>query len=163
MTKISHSKPAKVPRKLYFPPFLQFLSYGIASYVLTANTPALAYQSTILFWLSIPLTLTGLLVLLISVRSFAKAGTTVNPIEPGKVGRLVTTGLYRFTRNPMYLGMLLVLLGAALNLQNIAALSGPFFFLISITLLQIIPEERVLEQNFGSAFAAYRQQTRRWL
>ncbi len=163
MTKTSQSKMAKATKKLYFPPLLQYSVYGIAGYIAAASTPALAYQSATVFWVSIPLILAGLMVLLISVRPFARAGTTVNPIEPEKAGQLVTSGLYRFTRNPMYLGILLVLLGAALAIQNIAALSGPLFFLISMTLLQIMPEERVLEQNFGDAFAAYRQQTRRWL
>ncbi|MEP2736726.1 MAG: isoprenylcysteine carboxylmethyltransferase family protein [Erythrobacter sp.] len=163
MTKFSQPKVAKPIKKLYFPPLLQFMVYGIGGYIAAASFPALAYQSTSLFWASLPLGLVGIVILLISVRSFAKAGTTVNPIEPEKAEQLVTSGLYRCTRNPMYLGMLLVLLAAALAVQNIAALGGPLFFMVSITHLQIIPEERVLERTFGDAFAAYRQQTRRWL
>lgn len=163
MTKSRPSKPYKAPRKLYFPPLLQFLLCAIATYCLAANTPALAYQSAPIFWLSIPFALAGLLMVLISVRSFAKEETTVNPIAPEKAGRLVTTGPYRFTRNPMYLGMLLLLVAVALAIQNTTALGGPLLFMASITFLQIIPEEWVLKENFGSAFAAYRRQTRRWL
>lgn len=162
MTEISDPKPAKTSRKLYFPPLLHFMVYGLFSYILAANMPALGYQFVVLFWASLPMALIGLLVLLASVRSFAIAGTTVNPIEPEKAGQLVTSGLYRFTRNPMYLGMLLVLFAGAIALQNIAALSGPILYAISMTLFQIMPEERVLEENFGSAFTVYRQQTRRW-
>jgi protein-S-isoprenylcysteine O-methyltransferase Ste14 len=163
MTKPSQSKPSKKAQRLYFPPLAQFAIYGIASYVLAAILPFLAIQSAVFFWLSVPLVLFGSIVLLVSVRSFAKAGTTVNPIEPEKADRLVTSGLYRFTRNPMYLGMLLVLFALAFALQNIAAFSGPLLYALSITLFQIIPEERVLEGKFGIAFAAYRKQTRRWL
>ena len=163
MSKSSQSKPAKDTKRLYFSPLLQFAIYGIASYFLAVNIPFLTIQSGVFFWLSVPMVLAGSLLLLLSVRSFARAGTTVNPIEPEKAERLVTTGLYRFTRNPMYLGMLLVLLGLAFAWQNIAAFSGALLYAISITVFQIIPEERVLEENFGNAFAAYREQTRRWL
>lgn len=163
MPQTEKPQRAKKQNRLYFPPLVQFVLYGLAGYIFAANAPALAYKSAALQWASIPAVAAGVLVLLLAVRSFGKANTTVNPIEPEKAEQLVTTGLYRFTRNPMYLGMLLVLLGGALALQNIAAFGGPILFAVSITLLQIIPEERVLEQKFGSAFTAYRQQTRRWL
>ncbi len=156
-------KRPKKQKKLYFPPLMQFALYGLTGYILAANLPALAYESAPLFWVSVPVIAAGALVLFSAVRSFGKANTTVNPITPEQAEQLVTTGLYHFTRNPMYLGMLLVLLGAALALQNLAAFSGPILYSLSITLFQIIPEERVLEQNFGSAFTAYRKQTRRWL
>lgn len=163
MTKTPQFETVKPMRKLYFPPLLQLLIYGIAGYIAAASIPELAYRSAFSFWAGLTFGLMGMIILLASVRSFAKAGATVNPIEPEKAERLVTSGLYRFTRNPMYLGMLLVLLAAALAFQNIAAVIGPLLFFTSITLLQIIPEERVLERTFGNAFATYRQQTRRWI
>jgi len=163
MPQTQISERSKKQKKLYFPPLMQFAFYGLAGYILATNLPALAYGSVPLFWLSVPVIAAGALVLFFAVRSFGRANTTVNPITPEQAEQLVTTGLYRFTRNPMYLGMLLVLVGGALALQNLAAFSGPILYALSITLLQIIPEERVLEQNFGSAFTAYRKQTRRWL
>ena len=163
MLKTSDAKPLKMPRRLYFPPLLQFLVYGLVGYLLAVNLPGLGFEFAAVLWASVPIALAGLIVLLVAVRSFARVGTTVNPIEPDKAGKLVTSGLYRFTRNPMYLGMLLVLIGGALALQNIAALAGPALYMISMTRFQIIPEERVLERSFGSAFTAYCQQTRRWL
>lgn len=163
MPQTDRPKLDNAPSKLYFPPLLQFLVYGIAGYALAASLPALRFHLEVLFWVSIVLVLAGLVVLLLSVRSFGKAGTTVSPIEPDKAGSLVTTGLYRFTRNPMYLGMLLVLLGGAIGLENIAALSAPILYAISITRFQIIPEERVLAKIFGTAFSDYCNRTRRWI
>ena len=75
----------------------------------------------------------------------------------------LTTGLYRVTRNPMYLGMLLVLFGWAVFLSNLAALLIAPLFALYITRFQIIPEERVLAEKFGAAFMAYQSQVRRWL
>ena len=83
---------------------MQFAFYGLAGYILATNLPALAYGSVPLFWLSVPVIAAGALVLFLAVRSFGKANTTVNPITPEEAEQLVTTGLYRFTRNPMYSG-----------------------------------------------------------
>lgn len=156
------TSPVQESGKLYFPPLLQFLIYGLFGYALARVFPAMSYESAILYWASIPLAVLGLLVLLAAVRSFGRTGTTINPIEPDKADQLVMTGLYRFTRNPMYLGMLLVLVAGTLFLQNAAALGGAILYMASMTFLQIMPEERVLEQKFGEAFSTYRKQTRRW-
>ena len=163
MTEVDAPETVTRGKKLPFPPLLQCVFFGIVGFALAQNVPSLGFQFEALFWVSIALVLAGLIVLLLSVRSFGKAGTTVNPIEPDKAGQLVTTGLYSFTRNPMYLGMLLVLLGGALGLQNIAAFSAPILYAISITRFQIIPEERDLVEIFGTAFSDYCSQTRRWI
>jgi protein-S-isoprenylcysteine O-methyltransferase Ste14 len=97
------------------------------------------------------------------VISFRRARTTVNPLKPESSAALVSSGVYAFTRNPMYLGMALALLAWAVYLSSIWSLSGPVLFALYITRFQILPEERVLEGLFGTAFAAYRQRVRRWL
>jgi protein-S-isoprenylcysteine O-methyltransferase Ste14 len=95
--------------------------------------------------------------------SFWRARTTVNPTRPEAASSLVATGIFRVTRNPMYLGLFMVLAGWAAHLANAAALAGPLLFALYITRFQILPEERVLAAKFGSDFEAYRRRTRRWL
>jgi protein-S-isoprenylcysteine O-methyltransferase Ste14 len=95
--------------------------------------------------------------------SFVRAKTTVNPIKPASTSSLVVTGVYRVTRNPMYLGLLLVLLGWATFLANGAAFLLAPLFVLYINRFQIAPEERVLSAKFGAEFSAYQARVRRWL
>ena len=95
--------------------------------------------------------------------AFKRASTTINPFRPQNTTALVTTGVYRRTRNPMYVGLTLVLLGWAAFLVSAWALLGPVVFVLYITRFQIAPEERVLSAKFGAEYAAYRSRVRRWL
>jgi len=97
------------------------------------------------------------------VVSFRRAKTTVNPLRPEASAALVSTGVYSFTRNPMYLGMALVLFAWAAYLSSIWSLVGPVLFALYITRFQIVPEERALERLFGASFAEYKKRVRRWL
>jgi protein-S-isoprenylcysteine O-methyltransferase Ste14 len=97
------------------------------------------------------------------IAAFAAARTTVSPIAPHKATALVTTGVYQLTRNPMYLGLLLGLTGWAVYLGSWLTLLGPVGFHAYISRFQIAPEERILTELFGSAYADYRRQVRRWL
>jgi len=105
----------------------------------------------------------GLLVAIAGVREFARAKTTINPVKIDAASSLVTSGIFSYTRNPMYLGMTLMLIGWALFLNSLGTVLGPLLFALFITRFQIIPEERVMDHKFGDVFAAYRQTTRRWL
>ena len=149
--------------KLYFPPLAQFLVFALAGWVVSWLLPQLTFGSGLANAIAALALVAGMVILIVAVRSFGKASTTINPIEPDKASHLVTNGLYRFTRNPMYLGLLLVMLGGALLLQNYAALIGPVLFVASMTALQIRPEERVLRQKFGSEYDEYVSHTRRWI
>lgn len=95
--------------------------------------------------------------------AFRRARTTINPHKPGDATVLVSSGPYRFTRNPMYAGMLLVLLAWSAFLASPLALLGPAAFVAYITRFQIMPEERALRWLFGGAFIAYEAKVRRWL
>ena len=95
--------------------------------------------------------------------AFRKARTTVNPLTPHRSVAVVSTGVYRLTRNPMYLGLALILLGLAVYLASPWALLGPLVFAAYITRFQIVPEERALQTRFGAAYTAYRARVRRWL
>jgi protein-S-isoprenylcysteine O-methyltransferase Ste14 len=94
---------------------------------------------------------------------FRRARTTINPFKPQNSTTLVTSGIYGFTRNPMYVGLTLVLLGWAVFLCSAWALPGPVVFVLYITRFQIVPEERVLSAKFGEAYTAYTERVRRWL
>ena len=105
----------------------------------------------------------GLLVDLCGVLQFWRAGTTINPIKIEGSSKLVTTGLYRLSRNPMYIGQVLLLIAWAVYLQNVLSMFLIVAFILWIDRFQIVPEERVLEEKFGEAFRAYRRTVRRWL
>ncbi len=94
---------------------------------------------------------------------FNRARTTVNPLSPHKASALVTTGIFRHTRNPMYLGMLLVLVGWGIYLGNAAAWAALPLFVGLLNQLQIKGEERVLRERFGDEYARYTARVRRWL
>jgi len=94
---------------------------------------------------------------------FRRAKTTMSPIKPGAASALVTGGVFRFTRNPMYLSLLLYLVAWALYLSNWLALLFLPLFVLYINRFQIAPEERTLSLLFGAEYAAYRGRVRRWL
>ena len=95
--------------------------------------------------------------------SFRASRTTVNPMRPEKASALVTGGVYRFTRNPMYVGMACLLTAWALVLPSWLSWLGPPGFVLYITRFQILPEERVLLGLFGDEYRAFMQRVRRWL
>jgi protein-S-isoprenylcysteine O-methyltransferase Ste14 len=113
--------------------------------------------------LATALVVTGAAIAIGGVMSFRRAKTTVNPLKPEASAALVSTGVYSFTRNPMYLGMAMVLLAWSVYLSSPASLAGPILFASYITRFQILPEERVLERLFGTPFAEYKKRVRRWL
>lgn len=105
----------------------------------------------------------GISILVAAVLSFKKQDTTVNPLQPEKASSLVITGLFKYSRNPMYLGMLLLLLSLTAKFNVIGGLLITLGFLLFMTKFQIIPEECALESKFGEKFTQYTRQTRRWL
>ena len=107
--------------------------------------------------------LIGAVIALSGVASFRQHDTTVNPTRPETTTLIVTAGIYRFTRNPMYLGLAFVLAGWAVYLANIAAMALVPVFALYMTRFQIKPEERALMAKFGADFADYMATVRRWL
>lgn len=105
----------------------------------------------------------GILVDVLAVVQFRTAKTTVNPMHPEATSSLVTNGLYAYSRNPMYIGLLLCLVGVALLLRSLTPLAILPLFVMIVTLLQIMPEERALQKNFGDEFSYYKQKVPRWL
>jgi protein-S-isoprenylcysteine O-methyltransferase Ste14 len=97
------------------------------------------------------------------VLAFRRARTTLNPTKPGQASAPVRSGVYRVTRNPMYVGLLCILVAWAVFLSSAWALLGPVVFVLYIGRFQIEPEERALATLFGGEFADYRAKVRRWL
>lgn len=125
--------------------------------------PALDFDFPGRFPLILILVVAGILVGGIALSLFARARTTVNPLKPRESSALVTRGLYRWTRNPMYLGMLIVLVAWALLVANGLAFVGLPLFMLYLNRFQIGPEERVLRERFGAQFDDYCGRVRRWL
>lgn len=148
--------------ELRIPPPLVGGLIGLAMWALTTRSLAGLSESMRLV-VALVLVLMGAAVSLAGVVSFRRARTTVNPLKPEKTSSLVCSGIYRITRNPMYLGFLLVLIGWAVMLGSAFAVLGPVLFVGYISRFQIVPEERVLASLFGDEFAAYRARVRRWL
>ena len=107
--------------------------------------------------------LSGVAAGIAGIIEFRRARTTVNPMTPSASSSLVDRGIYRRTRNPMYLGMALLLLGWGIWLGSLVALLVLPLFTAWLTRFQIIPEERALAARFGEEFAAYQRRVRRWL
>src|SRR5688572_26935975 len=128
--------------ELRIPPPVVGLAVAAAMWALARIAPALQLPDLLRLTGTAGLGALGVAVALAGVVSFHRARTTVNPLKPEKSAALVSTGVYSFTRNPMYLGMALVLLAWAVYLDSIWSLVGPFAFALYITRFQIIPEER---------------------
>jgi protein-S-isoprenylcysteine O-methyltransferase Ste14 len=105
----------------------------------------------------------GFVVVVLAVVRFLRAKTSLNPLDPAKATSLVTVGIYRVTRNPMYLGLLLLLGAWGLFLANAIALAALPFYVGFMNRFQIVPEEVAMARTFGPAYADYQRQVRRWL
>lgn len=145
------------------PPPLQGLIFGVAMWLTARFLPQFGMNFPGQTYITGALVVIGLAINLTAVRAFFAAKTTVNPLQPEKANSLVITGLFKISRNPMYLGMLLILTGWAVwlgNPLNIVFLAG---FAAYITYSQIKPEEAVLREKFGQDYADYCQRVRRWI
>ncbi len=132
-------------------------------WAIARTAPAMEVDPTWRLALAAAFAIVGVLSAISGISAFNRAKTTINPHHLEAVSALVTSGVYRYTRNPMYLGLLCVLLAYAVYLAVPWTLAGPLAFVLFITRFQIIPEERVLAQKFGPEYAAYKQRARRWL
>jgi protein-S-isoprenylcysteine O-methyltransferase Ste14 len=144
------------------PPPLVGLLAALLMWALAAVPPLLALPGPLRLALCAALVATGVAFDLAGLVAFHRARTTVNPLRPDRATSLVTGGVYRVTRNPMYVGMALLLAAWAVWLASPWALLVVAGFVLYITRFQIEPEERVLRQRFPE-FEAYAARVRRWL
>ena len=129
----------------------------------SSATPAFDFRFPASLLSAAGLALLGAVICLSGVVSFRRAKTTVNPMRPDSTSSLVVSGIYKYTRNPMYLGFLLVLLGWAIFLSNLAAFTLLPVFVVYMNRFQIGPEERALGSLFAGEYQAYHARVRRWM
>jgi protein-S-isoprenylcysteine O-methyltransferase Ste14 len=145
------------------PPPVVALLLGVAMWAVARRTVALPIHPGLRRVLAGSLVVLGGVINALGVAAFRRAQTTSNPMKPETAAALVTSGVYRFTRNPMYLGGTLLLLGWAAHLAVPWGILGPVVFVAWITRLQILPEERALRSKFGREYAEYQLRVGRWL
>jgi protein-S-isoprenylcysteine O-methyltransferase Ste14 len=149
--------------ELKVPPLAVVLITAAIMWLASKAAPAAGFVVPARSLLSIGTALVGAVVSIAGVVSFRRAGTTVNPLTPSASSSLVNSGIYAVSRNPMYLGFLLLLLAWVLYLSNAIALICIPAFIGYMNRFQIAPEERALQSRFGPEFAAYANRVRRWI
>ncbi|MDJ0614946.1 MAG: isoprenylcysteine carboxylmethyltransferase family protein [Rhizobiaceae bacterium] len=149
--------------RLLIPPPLQAIICAGLMWVSSQFLPSVSYTSEWSLYLAAGLVLIGICIDFSALAGFFKSKTTVSPVSPSKTTSLVVTGIYQYTRNPMYLGLAFILSGFAIWLGNAVSLVFVPLFIWYVTRFQIIPEEEVLLEKFGMQYADYVSKVRRWI
>lgn len=149
--------------ELRVPPLLLVLITGAFMWLAAVLFPGFAVSILWRVALVIACATAGAGVALAGVLAFRHAHTTINPTTPEASSTVVASGIYRRTRNPMYLGFLLMLAAWSLYLSSVAAMLFLPLFVLYMNRFQIAPEERALAAKFGTQYGAYMQEVRRWL
>ncbi|KXF81692.1 methyltransferase family protein [Enterovibrio coralii] len=149
--------------ELKVPPVALVFLFMILMWWLSSHLPVLGFGADFRMSMFIVLTVISAGVCFAGLSAFRAQKTTVNPIKPETSSSLVQSGIYRFTRNPMYLGMALFLVGFGVYLDSVFAVLSVLLFVAYMTRFQIQPEESALKKNFGRSFEEYMNTTRRWL
>jgi protein-S-isoprenylcysteine O-methyltransferase Ste14 len=148
---------------LRIPPPVWALLAGLGMWLLDRHLPILAIWPAPWNRLGWCLMAAAVLPVVAAMRLFRRAETTVSPLDPRKTSRLVTGGIYRWSRNPMYLGLTLLLAGWAVALGSLSPLLVPPLFVLVLTRVQILPEERILRERFGDDYESYCRTVGRWI
>ena len=143
------------------PPPLLVLILVIANYFSSKKIDLIHLPNQDL--ISILILLMGMLILLNPIFKFIKSKTTIDPIKFKKVNKLITSGIYKYSRNPMYLGLLLIVISTSIFYLNIFSITTPFLFYYWINRFQIKREEIFLTEKFGEEYISYKTKTRRWI
>ena len=147
--------------KTKFPPPLVALTFGFLINYTKNIFPKIEVKNEFIFGSF--MIISGLIIILSAIILFKKYQTTITPLNPSNATKLITDGIYKFSRNPMYLGLLLVLLGISTIINPI----GGFFliplFILYLNFFQIIPEENAMVDLFKDEFLDYKNNVRRWI
>lgn len=145
------------------PPPIVTLLFGFAMWSTAQQIPVMEVETTFRYSIAGVFLLFGLVGVVSGGISFRLAGTTVNPMKPELARNLVTSGIYRISRNPMYVGLAIILCAWSMVLGSLWLLPFVILFIIYIHRFQIIPEEKALINAFGNEFKSYKKQVRPWL
>ena len=135
--------------------FLIF-NYILSFNFLKIDIPYKYFFTTLLFFI-------GFYIIIRSSRLFAQAKTSIDPLRPFKSTSLITNDIYKYSRNPMYFGYLLIILGSSVYLGNVLSIIIIPLFIFTINFSQIIPEEEALKDLFGPSYDEYLSKVRRWI
>ena len=147
--------------KTKFPPPLVALTFGFLINYTKNIFPKIEIKNEIIFGSF--MIISGLIIILSAIILFKKYQTTISPLNPSNATKLITDGIYKFSRNPMYLGLLLVLLGISIILNPTGGFILIPLFILYLNLFQIIPEENAMVDLFKDEFLEYKKNVRRWI
>jgi protein-S-isoprenylcysteine O-methyltransferase Ste14 len=151
------------PLEHRIPPPVVALIVAAAMWMNSISGPKLDLPFEVRVGIALAIAAVGVAFDLLGLLAFRTARTTINPLKPQNTSSLVTTGVYRYSRNPMYVGLVCFLLAWTVFLAALWPLAGPILFVFYINRFQIEPEERLLAKRFGDDFAGYKARVRRWL
>jgi len=151
------------PLELKVPPPIVAALFGLLMWFVSSLGGATDVSFAYRVGVAVVVGFIGVVIGVAGMASFVRAKTTMNPIKPSATSSLVTNGIFRFTRNPMYLSLLLHLVAWTVYLSNWLALLLVPVFVLYINQFQIKPEERALSTLFGPEYASYKARVRRWL
>ena len=147
--------------KTKIPPPLVALTFGFLIKYTKNIFPVIEIKNEIVFGSF--MIISGLIIILSAIILFKKYKTTITPLNPSKATKLIVHGVYKFSRNPMYLGLLFVLFGVSTMLNPIGGLFFTPLFILYLNYFQIIPEENAMIQLFKGEFLKYKSNVRRWI
>lgn len=149
--------------ELKIPPPVVALVIAILMWGIAQVTPTVDMGRNTGFTLFTVFVVAGFLISVLGAGHFRRVGTSTDPRKPEIASQLVQGGVFKYSRNPMYLGIVLVLIGWASYLAAPAALLGPILAIWYLTRFQIIPEERILNEKFGEIYTEFKKEVRRWI
>jgi protein-S-isoprenylcysteine O-methyltransferase Ste14 len=149
--------------ELKIPPPVVFAVFGVLMWALSRLAQAADFSLPANSVIALAIAGVGGVFAVPAIVSFLLARTTIHPHKPHETRKLIVTGVNAITRNPMYLGLLFVLIAWAIYLSNIVSFVPLPFFVVYLNRFQIGPEERALADRFGSEYEAYCTRVRRWL
>ncbi len=145
------------------PPPLLVIFTALVMWLVAHFTHVLAISNALRFGLTLLFLVIGVIYALPAVLAFRSHKTTIDPVRVGRASKLVTSGPFSYSRNPMYTGMVMLLLAWTCYLASPWAVLGPILFELYILRFQIWPEERAMHAKFGADYLAYAGKVRRWL
>lgn len=149
--------------ELKIPPVALVVFFVIVMWLAALVTPTVSFDVLWSSQLALVLGVAGIIISILGVMAFRRGNTTVDPRHPSQTSNLINGGIYRVSRNPMYLGFLFSLLGWAAYLSNGVSFLFVPAFVLYMNCFQIIPEERYMREKFESEYQSYVNRVRRWL